>query len=52
MSERSIPYFFHEGVVCRQERTIKRLWIMSLLLSGALAAVSGWAVWVTKKAGN
>ena len=45
MVEKSIPYIVHEDILVRQERTIKRLWIMSLLLAGGLAAVGGWAVW-------
>lgn len=54
MSEeiRTVPFFYHEAAVCRQERTIRRLWITTLMLAGALASVSGWAVWVTKKVGN
>ena len=27
-----IPYFCHEGDMARQERTIKRLWILCILL--------------------
>ena len=28
-----IPYFAHEGDMARQERTIKRLWISTLILT-------------------
>ena len=28
-----IPYFLHEGDMARQERTIKRLWISTLILT-------------------
>lgn len=27
-----IPYFYHEGEMARAERTIKRLWILCILL--------------------
>ena len=39
-----IPYFAHEGDMARQERTIKRLWILCIILIGMLAASN--AFWV------
>lgn len=27
-----IPYIYHEGMMARQERTIKRLWVLIILL--------------------
>ena len=41
----TIPFYVHESEVCRQERTIKRLWLTSLALVAAVVAVcAGW-VW-------
>lgn len=31
MPERTVPYIIFEGEMARQERTIKRLWIMCLI---------------------
>lgn len=28
----SVPYLVHEGVLARMERTIKRLWILCIVL--------------------
>ena len=32
MDQKMIPYFCHEGEMARAERTIKRLWILCILL--------------------
>lgn len=32
MDEKMIPYFCHEGDMARAERTIKRLWILCIML--------------------
>ena len=32
MDQQMIPYFCHEGDMARAERTIKRLWILCILL--------------------
>lgn len=32
MDQQMIPYFCHEGEMARAERTIKRLWILCILL--------------------
>lgn len=32
MEQKMIPYFCHEGDMARAERTIKRLWILCILL--------------------
>lgn len=43
MNEEKIPYFVHEGMMARQERTIRRLWILCIVIFIALVATnSGW----------
>ena len=38
-----IPYFYHEGEMARAERTIKRLWILCILLVVLLVGTNaGW----------
>ena len=32
MEDKSIPYFAHEGMMVRMERTNHRLWILSIVL--------------------
>lgn len=32
MEEKMIPYFVHEGEAARLERTIKRLWILCIVI--------------------
>jgi len=32
MEQKMIPYFCHEGDMARAERTIKRLWILCIIL--------------------
>lgn len=39
----SVPYVVHEGAMARQERTIKRLWILCLVMFLALVGTNaGW----------
>ena len=40
----SITYFEHEGIMARMERTQRRLWIASLVLTVALVATN--TAWV------
>ena len=43
MEEKIIPYFIHEGMMARQERTIKRLWILCIIIFLALVLTNaGW----------
>lgn len=41
MEQDKIPYFAHEGVVARMERTNRRLWILCIILIVLLAATNG-----------
>ena len=36
-----VPYVVHESDMARQERTIKRLWILLLVLMGLLVGTNG-----------
>ena len=36
-----IPYFAHEGMMARMERTVKRLWILCIILIVLLAGTNG-----------
>lgn len=36
-----IPYFVHEGAMARMERTIRRLWILCIILIALLAGTNG-----------
>lgn len=40
----SVPYLVHEGILVRQERTIKRLWILCIIIF--LAFVASNAAWI------
>ena len=41
-----IPYFAHEGAMARAERTIKRLWILILVLILCLVGTNaGWIIY-------
>lgn len=44
MNEEKIPYFVHEGMMARQERTIRRLWILCIIIF--LAFVASNAAWI------
>ena len=45
MEDKMIPYFVHEGDMARLERTIKRLWILCILLAVMLVATNGAWLW-------
>lgn len=39
----SVPYIVHEGAMAREERTIKRLWILCIIMFVALVVTNaGW----------
>ena len=44
MEERNVPYIVHEGAMARMERTIKRLWILVILLAIFLVGTN--AAWI------
>lgn len=41
----SVPYIVHEGEMARMERTIKRLWILSIVIFSALILTNGGWIW-------
>lgn len=41
----SVPYIAHEAEMARQERTIKRLWILLILTIILLVATNGAWIW-------
>lgn len=42
----SVPYFVHEAEMARQERTVKRLWILCIIMFLALViSNAGWIVY-------
>ena len=45
MDQQNIPYFAHEGIMARMERTIKRLWVLCIILIILLAGSNGAWVW-------
>jgi hypothetical protein len=47
MDERNVPYIVHEGAMARMERTIKRLWILVILLAVFLVGTN--AAWIYYK---
>lgn len=40
-----VPYIVHESDMARQERTIKRLWVVVLVLIVLLAGTNGAWIW-------
>ncbi len=40
-----VPYVVHESDMARQERTIKRLWILLLVLIVLFVGSNGWWIW-------
>lgn len=40
-----VPYVAHESDMARQERTIKRLWILLLVIVGLFVGSNGWWIW-------
>lgn len=46
MDDKIIPYIAFESVTSRQERTIKRLWVICIILIMALLITNGlWLYW-------
>lgn len=45
MEEKMIPYYVHEGEMARQERHIKRLWILCIIIFVALIATNAGWIW-------
>lgn len=45
MEERNVPYIVHEGAMARMERTIKRLWILALVLVALLMGTNAAWLW-------
>lgn len=45
MEQQNIPYFIHEGMMARMERTIRRLWILCIILILLLAGTNGAWIW-------
>lgn len=45
MEQQNIPYFAHEGIMARMERTIKRLWVLCIILIALLAITNGAWIW-------
>ena len=41
----TVPYLVHEGAMARQERTIKRLWLIIIILILALLVTNGAWIW-------
>lgn len=44
MTPENIPYYIHESIMARQERTIRRLWILCLVIF--LAFVGSNVAWI------
>lgn len=42
--DKIVPYFVHEGIVARQERTINRLWVLCIIIF--IAFVGSNAAWL------
>ena len=45
MEQQNIPYFCHEAIMARMERTIRRLWILCIVLILLLAGTNGAWIW-------
>lgn len=44
-SRATVPYIAHEAAMARQERTIKKLWILLILVITLLVATNGAWIW-------
>lgn len=44
-SPEPVPYVVHEADMARQERTIKRLWILLLVMTVLFVGSNGWWIW-------
>ena len=42
---KTIPYFVHESEVARHERTVKRLWILCIIIFLAFVASNAYWIW-------
>lgn len=42
---KDVPYIVHEGMMARMERTIRRLWILCIILVLLLAGTNGAWIW-------
>lgn len=49
MDEKMIPYIAFESATARQERTIKRLWILCLVLIVVLLGTNAGWIWYEKQ---
>lgn len=45
MEQQNIPYFCHEAIMARMERTIRRLWILCIILIVLLAGSNAAWIW-------
>lgn len=45
MDQQNIPYYAHEGIMARMERTIKRLWVLCIVLIILLAGSNAAWLW-------
>ena len=45
MEERKIDYIVHESILARQERNIKRLWILCIIIFMALVGTNAGWLW-------
>lgn len=41
----SVPYFVHEGMLARMERTIKRLWVLCIVLIVLFVGTNAGWIW-------
>ena len=45
-NDKTVPFYVHEGEMARQERHIKRLWILCIIIFVALIGTNaGWIVY-------
>lgn len=45
MEHEQISYYVHEGIMARMERTIKRLWILCIIIFLAFVISNGAWIW-------
>ena len=45
MTPEHIPYYIHEGMMARQERTIRRLWILCIIIFLAFIVTNAGWIW-------
>ena len=45
-NEKTVPYYVHEGEMARQERHIKRLWVLCIIIFVTLIGTNaGWLIY-------